>query len=187
MRGLRSAVPGRNGGMAARYFGTAQCAGAYGHWADLGVCFLLWGEPGLRLGGVVLAGWATLLQSSPLSAFGWGETGSAGVRLWPSAGGSEALVICRSRVLGGFRVLDRAGVGFWGLRGSEALVIGGSEALGTGRVQGVLGGFGVLDQPVRGSGDLPGCGDGRETRGVPRGARVRTRLVVGARVGASRG
>jgi len=134
--------------MAARYFGTAQCAGAYGHWADLGVCFLLWGEPGLRLGGVVLAGWATLLQSSPLSAFGWGETGSAGVRLWPSAGGSEALVICRSRVLGG---------------------------------------FGVLDQPVRGSGDLPGCGDGRETRGVPRGARVRTRLVVGARVGASRG
>ena len=122
--------------MAARYFGTAQCAGAHGHWADLGVCFLLWGEPGLRLGGVVLAGWATLLQSSPLSAFGWGETGSAGVRLWPSAGGSEALVICRSRVLGGFRVLDRAGVGFWGLRGSEALVIGECEVLGTGRVQG---------------------------------------------------
>ena len=105
--GLRSAVPGRNGGMAARYFGTAQCAGAYGHWADSGVCFLLWGEPGLRLGGVALAGWATLLQSSPPSAFGRGETGSAGVRLWPSAGGSEALVICRSRVLGGFGVLDR--------------------------------------------------------------------------------
>jgi hypothetical protein len=141
--------------MAARYFGTAQCAGAYGHWGDLGVCFLLWGEPGLRLGGVVLAGWATLLQSSPLSAFGWGETGSAGVRLWPSAGGSEALVICRSRVLGGFGVLDRAvwgsgdwpglrcsaglgfwigGVGFWGLAGPEALVIGGCEALVTGRV-----------------------------------------------------
>jgi hypothetical protein len=102
--------------MAARYFGTARCAGAYGHWADLGVCFLLWGEPGLRLGGVVLAGWATLLQSSPPSAFGRGETGSAGVRLWPSAGGSEALVICRSRVLGGFGVLDRAvwGSGDWG-------------------------------------------------------------------------